>query len=359
MADAEERTEPATSKRRDEARKKGQVARSTEIGSAMVLLMGFTMLWAYGKYIYEWLAGYMKWMLSPTMFVTSSMNPNFVGWLFEDMYAFVIRVLAPLVAAIMVVGLAFNLVQVGFRVSFTPISPNFSKLNPLSGVKRLFSFRAIQELAKSLIKLSIVATISYQHVKAEIPTLLLMHDMDIAASMALVSGSTIRLIMKLIMVLVVIAILDWIYQKYDFEKSLKMSKQEVKDEYKQREGDPLVRSRIRQKQREIAVRRMMAEVPKADVVITNPIRIAVALTYVADEMHAPKVVAKGAGVIAERIREVAKENEVPIIEDRALAQALFKTAEIGDFVPPNLFKAVAEILAYVYRLGRKEHSFGL
>ena len=219
--------------------------------------------------------------------------------------------------------------------------------------------KAVQELFKSIAKIFVVGWISYKHVKAIVPQLVELQDVSLRASMVFVAGSTLSLILKLCMVLVALAIIDWFYQKWDFEKSMKMTKQEVKDEMKQREGDPLVRSRIRQKQREIAFKRMMQDVPKADVVITNPIRIAVALSYVSDDMHAPRVVAKGAGVIAERIREVAKENDVPIVEDKPLAQALFKSADVGDFVPPNLFKAVAEVLAYVYRLGKKEHSFGI
>ena len=186
-----------------------------------------------------------------------------------------------------------------------------------------------------------------------------MTSMDIRNAFGFFALTTLILALKIGAVLILLGILDYIYQRYDFERSIKMSKQEIKDEFKQREGDPLVRRRIREKQREIAVRRMMQAVPEADVVITNPIELAVALQYVSGEMHAPKVVAKGGGVVADRIKEVAKENKVPIVENKSLAQSLFRLTDVGDFVPPELFKAVAEILAYVYKISRKEHKFGL
>jgi flagellar biosynthetic protein FlhB len=237
--------------------------------------------------------------------------------------------------------------------------PNLSKLNPIQGIARMFSLRSLQELIKSLLKIAVVGTIAYSSVKKALPDFVAMMDMDIGASMAMVGGLIVQIAIKVALALLFLAFLDFIFQKYEFEKSIRMTKQEVKDEYKQREGDPLVRSRIRQRQREIALRRMMREVPKADVIITNPIFLAIALRYVADEMHAPKVVAKGAGEIAERIRDIAEENGVPIMVDPPLAQSLFKLTDVDDFIPPALFKAVAEILAYVYRLGKKAHSFGL
>lgn len=356
----EEKTEPATPRRRQEARKKGQVAKSQEIGSAFILLIGFSMLALMGRYMYMGMRNYMQWALSPKVFVDmSNMTQENVGYLMLDMIVFTARVLAPFMAAVLFVGLVINFSQVGFVFSFEPLKPNFKKLNPITGFSRLFSMRAGTELFKSIAKITLVGYIGYSTVKGSIPQFTEMLEMDVEQAFVLFCVTTLWLAIKIAIVLIVLAFLDFVYQKYDFEKSIKMTRQEIKDEYKQREGDPLVRRRIREKQREIAMRRMMAAVPHADVVITNPIELALALQYVSEEMHAPKIVAKGGGVVAERIRKIAKENNVPIVEDKALAQALFRLCDIGDYVPPQLFKAVAEILAYVYRMSRKKHSFGI
>jgi len=356
----EEKTEPATPRRRQEARKKGQVAKSQEISSALILLFAFCMLALYGRYMYVHLQRYMAWSLSPAILVDMTpMSPENVGFLMLDMTAFTARVLAPIMAVILLIGLTANFAQVGFVFSTEPIKPNLKKLNPISGFARLFSLRSSVELVKSIAKIAIVAYIGYAHVKGELPGFTPMIEMGLEQGFVYFCVSTLWLAIKIAIVLIVLAILDFAYQKYDFEKSIRMTRQEVKDEYKQREGDPLVRRRIREKQREIAMRRMMAAVPKADVVITNPVELAVALQYVAEEMHAPKIVAKGGGVVAERIKRIAKEHNVPIVEDRTLAQALFRLCDIGDYVPPQLFKAVAEILAYVYRISRKKTSFGI
>ena len=359
MAD-EEKTEPATSRRRQEARKKGQVAKSMELSSALILLAGFSMLAVYGPVMFLNLQRYLRWTLSPAVLVhMSRLNEYNVTFLNRDMFFFSAKIMFPFVAVILAVSLAINYMQVGFKVAPEAIKPKFSKLNPLSGFKRIFSLRSVTELLKSILKVTIVAWVCYSTIRNSLPQFVNMTIMETREATALFAMTTITLALKIALLLVLLAILDWMYQKYDFDKSIKMSKQEVKDEYKQREGDPLVRRRIREKQRELAVRRMMAAVPHADVVITNPVELAIALQYVADDMHAPKVVAKGGGVVAERIKEVAKENKVPIVENKPLAQALFKLTDVGDFVPPQLFKAVAEILAYVYRLGKKEHSFGI
>jgi flagellar biosynthetic protein FlhB len=359
MADGEERTEVATPKRRQESRKKGQVARSQEIGSAFVILFGFLTLLLYGKTMYAYMANYMRFVLSPEVFVHFRPEQADVGHFFMAIFNVTARIVAPIFLVLVIVGVFFNIAQVGIMFTAEAMKPNFNKINPLQGLKRIFSLRSLTELVKSIIKISAVGIIGYLHIRGEIMNVVNLHDIPLAAGMVWLGTSIFWMTMKVALLLILLSLLDFIYQKWDFERSIKMTKQEVKDEHKQREGDPLVRSRIRQKQREIAMRRMMAEVPQADVVITNPVHIAVALTYVSSEMHAPKLVAKGAGVVADKIKEIAKEHGVPIIEDRPLAQSLFKSCEIGDFIPPNLFKAVAEILAYVFNLGKKAHKFGI
>ncbi|HPN94586.1 MAG TPA: flagellar biosynthesis protein FlhB [bacterium] len=357
---SEEKTETATPRRRQEARKKGQVARSQEVGSAAILVAGACMLALYGRYMYGYMKRYMEWSLSPEVFVRlSDLNESNIGFLLSNMVIFSIKIMAPFAAVLVAVALINGFMQVGFHMSLESIKPKFSKLNPINGFKRLFSMRSVTELLKSIFKIAIVGYVGFASIRAAIPKFLLMTDMGIEHAFMLMCVTMLTMALKIGLVLIVLAVLDMIYQKYDFEKSIKMTKQEVKDEYKQREGDPLVRRRIREKQREIAMRRMMAAVPNADVVITNPVELAIALEYAAEEMHAPKVTAKGGGVVAEKIKQVAKENNVPIIEDKPLAQSLFKLTDVGDYVPPQLFKAVAEILAYVYRVSKKKHRFGI
>ncbi len=336
------------------------MAKSTEVSSALMLLFSFAMIAFYGPYMFVTLRDYMKWTYTPEVLVRlSSLTQTNVANYMIDMIVFSIRVVAPVGAVLMIVGLATNIMQVGFQASTYPIKPNLSKINPLTGFKRIFSLRSLTELLKSLVKVGTVGYVGWKTIIDELPHFVQMSAMEIPDATAMFASTMMRLVFKIILVLLVLALLDYMYQKFEFEKSIKMSKQEIKDEYKQREGDPLIRRRIRERQREMAMRRMMASVPHADVIITNPVHLAVALQYVAEEMHAPKVVAKGGGVVAERIKQIARDNKVPIVENRALAQSLFKMADVGDFVPPQLFKAVAEILAYVYKIGRKDHSFGL
>jgi flagellar biosynthesis protein FlhB len=356
----EEKTEPASPRRRQEARKKGQVAKSQEVASAFILLFSFSMFALYGRYMYAYMQAYMRWVLSPTIFVNlKPLNDANVAYIIGNMTLVIVRILAPFLLVIAAVGLAVNFLQVGLFVSTEPIKPNFKKLNPITGFSRLFSMRSLTELIKSIAKVSLVGYVGYTHIRAAIPSFSQMLEMGVEQGFVFFCISTLWLAIKIALLLMILALFDYAYQKYDFEKSIRMTKQELKDEYKQREGDPLVRRRIRERQREIAMRRMMASVPKADVVITNPIELALALQYVAGEMHAPKIVAKGGGVVAERIKQIAKENKVPIVEDRPLAQALFRLCDVDDYVPTQLFKAVAEILAYVYRVSRKDHSFGI
>ncbi len=358
MAD-EEKTEPATPRRREEARKKGQVAKSQEFSSAFLLLLGTCMIGVWGKYMVVYLERYMQWMLSPLIFSHMPFNETNVSFLLIDMFFFSVRVLFPIMLVLFLIAFLSNFLQIGLQFSSEPIKPQLNKIDPISGFKRLFSLRSVTELFKNIAKIAIVGYIAYSTIQNLLPQFAQMSVMEIRDASALFANITLWFVIKVSIVLVLLAILDFAYQKYDFEKGIKMSKQEIKDEYKQREGDPLVRRRIRQKQREMAMRRMMSSVPEADVVITNPIELAVALTYDSDDMHAPKVVAKGGGVVAEKIKDIARENNVPIVENPPLARSLFKLCDIDDYIPPQLFKAVAEILAYIYRISKSKPSFGL
>ncbi len=297
---AEERTEPATPKRREEARKKGQTAKSLELSSAFILIIGFSLLWLLGPYMFNALKFFMRDSFNHIGTFHFS-DSNIIALSIKIIF-FCLRMIAPLVISILFVGILINILQTGFIVSFYPLRPDFSKINPITGFSRILSLHAFVELIKSLIKVVIVGWLSYSIIRNSINVFLSMVDSEVALSMSILGSTIIGLALKIGLALIILAILDFAYQKLEYEKSLRMTKQEVKEELKQREGDPLIKAKIRQRMRQIALRRMMKEVPKADVVITNPIFIAVALQYDAKTMPAPLLLAKGAGVVAERIK---------------------------------------------------------
>jgi len=344
----QEKTEPATPKRRQEARKKGQVAQSREIPSAMVLLSGlgffaFSGSWMFVSYS-EFMGGVLQ-NIGSMSFDSSSVYPLLLE-VFERLF----MVLMPLMLAVLIAGVAANLLQIGFLFTGEPLVPNLNKLDPVKGIKKLFSLRSLVELVKALLKVLFVGGIAFLLLRGELETIPSLMQMGVGDILSFIGRVAFKICFYTCLVLIALSALDYAYQRWQHERELKMTKQEVKDEFKQREGDPTVKARIKRVQREIAQRRMMEMVPEADVVITNPTRLAIALKYEAEGMVAPKVIAKGAGFIAERIKEIAGEKGIPVVENRLLARTLFKLVEIGDFIPENLYRAVAEILAYVYRL---------
>jgi flagellar biosynthetic protein FlhB len=228
--------------------------------------------------------------------------------------------------------------------------PNLNKLNPLEGFKRLFSKTAFVELVKSIFKIGIIGYVIYDYLKGNIEVVPELLNMNIESSAVFIGNTIINIGIRAAAVLLILSIFDYAYQIWDYEKSIRMSKQEIRDEYKEIEGNPQIKSKIKEKQRQLALRRMMAEVPNADVIITNPTHFAVAVRYDANASDAPQVIAKGKDLIAQKIKETAKENKVPIVENKPLAQALYKSVEIGENIPSELYKAVAEVLAYVYSL---------
>ena len=348
MADNDqEKTEKPTAKKRGKAREKGQVALSREVASVLVLAASFAIFALGGSWMFSKLMGVTTYLLKNTATLSWNIeNLTLFSW---QVFGQIIQLMAPLFLIIMIVGIVANVGQIGFLFTFEPLKPNFSKFNLIAGFKRFFGLRSLVELAKSVLKISIVGWVAYVAVRKEMDSIPTLIQADVPQILAYTGKVALKIILTTCIVLAFLAALDLLYQRWQQEKDLRMTKQEVKDEHKQTEGDPAVKARIRSAQRDMVRRRMMEAVPKATVVITNPTHLAIALKFESD-FQAPVVVAKGAGFIAEKIRTLAKKNDVPVVEQKALAQALFKSAEIGQFIPFELYRAVAEVLAYVYRL---------
>jgi len=345
----QERTERATAKRRMEARKQGQVALSREVPSALILIAVLGVFYFAGGRVLEDLTrlfGEFFGQLHTTRLSTVNDAAAMISALFRSC----LLLLAPMVLPLLVAGVAGNILQIGFEIHAEPLAPKLSKLNPLAGLKRIVSMRGLVELVKSLVKVLFIGAIAWSVVSgylADFPTLV---RRDIAGIWEFTHTAAYRILFYVCLATVVLAVLDYAYQRWQHEENLKMTKQEIRDERKQTEGDPQIKSRIRSLQRQAAYHRMIAEVPTADVVITNPTHLAIALRFEPAEMNAPQVVAKGADHVAARIRDIAREHGVPLVENQPLAQSLYRLADPGDYIPVELYRAVAEVLAYVYRL---------
>jgi len=344
----EEKTEQATPRKREEAREKGEVAKSRELPSVAVLLAAMFTLTFLGSHIYSQIRVIMQTSFSLPLVKDLNIS-EFLGFAQEIFRPFMLAIGPPLAAAFITAILA-NVVQIGFKISPKSLKPKFSKLNPLKGFGRLFSKQSFMELAKSLFKLALVSTIAYLTIKSEMSQILLLGTMELNSIFIYMLTTFLKIAIRCTLAMIFLAVIDYAFQKWDFEKRLKMTKKEAKDDHKRTEGDPLIKSKIRSIQREMARKRMMEAVPQADVVITNPTHLAVALKYEAASMGAPKLVAKGAGKVAQRIKELAGKYNIPLIENKELARSLYQLAEIDQEIPPNLYPAVAEVLAYIYKL---------
>jgi flagellar biosynthesis protein FlhB len=347
-----DKTEEATPRRKQDARQKGQVPQSAELNSTIVLLVLFVILNSYGSWIYSEISGYIKHNLSPVELTRELTEAN-LGHMLTTHMIFFIRMFLPLALGASLVGVIVNYLQVGPLFTLEPLKPKFNRLNPIGGFQKMFSSRGLVDLVKALIKLFIVGYFAYSTLKDRIFILIQTIQQTPLDMAGIIWSIVYQVAVKICGFLLVLALLDYFYQRWEHRKSLRMSKKEIRDEYKQTEGNPQIKSKIRQRQRQIATRRMMQEVPKSDVVITNPTHLALALRYDSTTMSAPTIVAKGEGYIAEKIKEIALANNIALVENKPLAQALYKTTDIGDVVPAKLYQAVAEVLAFVYRLKRK------
>ncbi|MBW2599468.1 MAG: EscU/YscU/HrcU family type III secretion system export apparatus switch protein, partial [Deltaproteobacteria bacterium] len=317
----------ATPKKREEARKKGQVAKSRDAASVAVLLACLVFFWFGASGMFEKTMALARGLLTQSAQFNVDCN-NIQGLSISLVYK-ISALLFPLFLTAFSMALLVNYLQVGFVLSAESVQPKLSKIDPIKGFQKLFSIRSLVELAKNIFKISIVG-------------------FSVWGILIYIAGVAFKIVLMVCLALIILAILDYIYQKWEFEKNLKMTKQEVKDESRQTEGDPLVKARIRRLQRDMARKRMMASVPEADVVITNPTHLAVALRYDQTSVLAPKVVAKGAGFIAENIKDIARKNNVPIVNNKPLARVLYKSVDVDEIIPANLYRAVAEVLAFVY-----------
>ena len=343
---AGEKTEEPTAKKRADARKKGQVARSQELNSAFVLLVGFFGLKLLWDSIYVSISTYTTYVFSN---LNQTVDTENIVRIFIGIVIVLAKTAFPIMLFIMIIGLAINFFQVGLNFNTESIEFKLDKLNPINGFGRIFSKRSLVELAKSFFKIAVIGFFLYRFIHEQILAMPQFMFFDLTTSLALVAEIIFQMAFIVIGVIMVMAVMDYGYQKWQTTQDLKMSKQEVKDEMKQTEGDPQIKGKIRQKQRQMAMARMMKEVPKADVIITNPTHYAVALSY-EQGMSAPVVIAKGQDLVAQRIKEIGREARVPIIENKPLARTLFAVVQVGDSVPQELYQAVAEVLAYVYRL---------
>lgn len=349
---SDDKTEDPTPHKLDDSKKKGQVAKSKEVSSAIVLLTATIILMTLGEYAVNSLKQNIVEIFTNYLNLELSLD-SVQSIILTILWRFAI-VFLPMVVPIMIMGVGANVLQTGYINSTDPIKPKLSKLNPISGFKKIFSMRTIMELFKDIAIISVVGSVGYKFLKNNFRKVLSMNSLKFPIIITTFLKLAAEVFFRITIIMLSIAIIDFVYQRYQFKKDMKMSKQEVKEEFKQMEGDPQIKGKIKQKQREMATSRMMQGVPDASVVITNPTHIAVALRYKEGQDTSPILLAKGSGHIAIKIKEIAKEEDIPIIENKPLARLIFKEVELENEIPSEMYQAVAEILALVYKLKKRK-----
>lgn len=352
MSGDSDKTEEPTEHKLQEQRKKGQVMKSQEVISSLGMLAAVASLYGAGAFMYNNVKNFWiyVWKLIPTFDPTTR---DFAADTME-VIGVVAMTLAPLLAATFLMGIVANVAQIKLLFTVEPLKPSLKKINPISGFKNIFSVKSLMELFKQLAKLFIVGAICISIVRGEIESFAMAPLWDIQTTVGMVGGIVWRIVKAVLLGMVIISAVDYVFQKKQFMKSMKMSFNDLKDEYKETEGNPEVKGKIRQKMQQASQGGMMQEVPNANAVVTNPTHLAVAIKYDKDECPVPTVVAKGERLIAQQIKLKAEDNEVPLVENVELARALFGACDVGQAVPTELYKAVAEILAYVMKLKRKK-----
>ncbi len=352
-----EKTEQPTAKKLQDARQEGQVAKSQEIGHAAGLMALFIMIRVLYPYMGTNFSNTFRYVYTqiPDIIVMHNGNMPFTN-LRVILTQTLLRILLtaiPFLAVALIIAFICNVVQVGWKITTKPLRPKLSKLNPIKGFKKIFSTRKIFDLVKAIAKIAVIGVVVYTYFLSYSASIFTLYDMPLRQGIGLMGNTIVEVGIRIAAVYVVIAAIDYIYQKRKFRKDMMMTKQEVKDEYKNTEGDPQIKGQQRRRMMQASQRRMMQELPKADVVITNPTHYAVAISYDAEKYDAPRVIAKGEGYLAQRIKDIAKENNIEIVENKPLARMLYANVDVGEFVPPELYQAVAEVLAFVYHLQGK------
>lgn len=354
--DAGEKTEKPTERKREKAREEGQVAKSQEVTTALMLVIMFSAIKLFTPYIYDKMQEMYKYIYSTFELATDEFTISFILNMTKYTLRAILEILFPFFAIAVAIGLVGNFLQVGWKPSAKTMKPKFNKLSPLQGFKRLFSLRSIMELLKSLLKVSIIIIIVYVSIKDKVGLLISMYDLSLLDGLKLMTDLALDIGIKVGAFFIIVAVVDYIYQRYSLEKQLKMTKQEVKQEYKETEGNPEIKSKIRQKMREASMKRMMQDLPNADVIITNPTHFAVAIQYDSEKSLAPVVIAKGVDILAAKIKSIAIDNDIEIVENKPLARTLYYTVDIGNEIPEELYQTVAEVLAFVYNLKKNKEG---
>ena len=350
-----DKTEKATPKKLDDARKEGRVARSSDLINGFMLLLMFFVLKLFGGIMANlFLDSFVKYYNKASDISMEVFDVKQAVNLSNEIVIDIVIASLPVLIGSFVVALVGNIVQVGWKVTGKPLKPKLDRLNPIGGFKRMFSQEKVVELIKSILKVLAIALVAYNEVKDRWKFILNLYDFEFMQAVLNIFDIVLDVGIKISVIFVIIGLADFGYQKWKHLHDLRMSKQEVKDEMKQSEGDPQIKGQIRQKMREGARRRMMQDLPKADVVITNPTHFAVSVKYDKETAEAPYVLAKGADYVAANIKEIAKQNNIEIVENKPLARMLYYNVEIGDQIPPELYQMVAEVLAYVYSVKNKE-----
>lgn len=354
MGDKENKTEEATPKRLSDARKKGQIAKSQDLNSAISLLIFVMLIGLMGEYL---LINSLSFMRNSFSFdISSSMglsNIKVGSFLLDNIIQYGILVF-PFMTIAVLIAFVVNTIQTGFLYTKEPIKPDLNRINPIQGFKNIFSAKSIFNLLKNLLKLTLVFYITYKNLIKSTEQILNCGNLGTEKLYFFLIDFVKELGMDIGIIMIGLGILDYVMQRRDYKKNLRMSNQEIKDEYKEMEGDPQIKSQRQQKQRQMALSRMAANIPESTVVVTNPTHIAVVLRYDSQKDQAPIVTAKGADYIAARIKDIAMENDIPILENKPLARTMYKEVEIGEYIPMKLYKAIAEILALVYEMNEKK-----
>ncbi len=346
-----DKTEEATPKKLQDARKEGQVARSQELSTAVMLLAFFLVLKVFVGFIgTRFLGSFTKIYQVIDVYTTDEFGSGMAGAFMRDGLVDILVICLPIFIVAVLVAFVVTIAQVKWQVTTKPLQPKLSKFNPINGFKRIFSKDKLFELVKDVVKIALIFYVSYSDLREGAETIGMLYDLSLPQAIVYVGDFVINLGIKLSAIYLVVGFADYIYQKLKFKKDLMMSKQEVKDEYKQQEGDPQVKGKIKSKMREVSQRRMMQSLPEADVVITNPTHFACAIKYDKEVSEAPVLIAKGADYLAQKIKDAAKEHNVPIVENKPLARMLYYNVDLDSEIPRELYQMTAEVLAYVYKL---------